>query len=94
MNQMFVVCFDVCDDKRLRRIAREIGNFGARVQKSVFECHLDDSELAALQQRLARLLNEKEDNVRYYPLCPKDASAILIDGPGRVTLDPDFVIIG
>ncbi len=48
MNRMFVVCFDVCDDKRLRRIARELGNFGVRVQKSVFECHLDDSELAAL----------------------------------------------
>lgn len=94
MNRMFIVCFDVGDDKRLRRIARELGNFGARVQKSVFECHLDDSELAALQQRLAKLLDEKEDNVRYYPLCRKDAGAILIDGPGRVTPDPDFVMIG
>jgi len=94
MSRMFVVCFDVCDDKRLRRIARELGNFGVRVQKSVFECHLDDSELTDLQQRLAQLLDEQEDNVRYYPLCPKDVGAVLIDGPGRVSFDPDFVLIG
>lgn len=92
MSRFFLVCFDVHDKRRLQRAARELENFGTRVQKSVFECHLDDRQLASLQTRLARIIARDLDSVRYYPLCPKDVGRILIDGPGEVTLDPDFVI--
>ena len=90
---MFIVCFDICDEKRLRRVSREMGNFGVRVQKSVFECHLDESEYKELQSRLAKLIKETEDTVRYYPVCSKDQGAILINGPGGVTVDVDYKVI-
>ena len=92
MSRFFLVCFDVHDERRLQRVARELKNFGTRVQKSVFECHLDDRQLATLQARLAKIIAQDQDGVRYYPLCPKDVKRILINGPGTVTLDPDFVI--
>jgi len=92
MSRFFLVCFDVHDGRRLQRAARELENFGTRVQKSLFECHLDDRQLASLQTRLAGIIAQDQDSVRYYPLCPKDVERILIDGPGAVTLDPDFVI--
>ncbi len=90
---MVVVCFDVCEKKRLYRVARELGNFGVRVQKSVFECYLDSGQLAELQHRLAKHIDEKEDHVRYYFLCAKDVQGILVDGPGRVTCDPTFTLL-
>ena len=93
MTEMVVVCFDVCDNKRLYRVARELGNFGARVQKSVFECHLNREQLGELQQRLAKWINEEEDQVRYYFLCAKDVECITIDGPGQVTFDPEFTML-
>jgi len=68
-------------------------NFGVRVQRSVFECHLNRKELLELQKRLAIVINEEEDKVRYYSLCEKDKNAILIDGVGRVTTDVNFVLV-
>ncbi|HID70361.1 MAG TPA: CRISPR-associated endonuclease Cas2 [Desulfobacterales bacterium] len=90
---MFLICFDIHDARRLRNVARQMENFGVRVQRSVFECHLNRKELLELQKRLAIVINEEEDKVRYYSLCEKDKNAILIDGVGRVTTDVNFVLV-
>jgi CRISPR-associated protein Cas2 len=93
MKNMTVICFDVSDPRRLYRVARELGNFGVRVQKSVFECYLRDDELARLQKRLAKHIDANEDQVRYYFLCGKDVEAVTVDGPGSVTRDPGFTML-
>ena len=90
---MVVVCFDIRNPKRLYRVARELGNFGVRVQKSIFECHLTTEQLEELQRRLAKWIDGDLDKVRYYFLCPKDVQEIIVDGPGSVTLDPDFILL-
>jgi CRISPR-associated protein Cas2 len=93
MSAFYVICFDVHDDKRLRRISNEMENVGQRVQRSVFECHLDAAQLQALQQRLSELLEPVEDQVRYYPLCGKDKQQIIIDGIGQLSSDPDYHLL-
>ncbi|MDH4319070.1 MAG: CRISPR-associated endonuclease Cas2 [Desulfobulbaceae bacterium] len=93
MSRMLVACFDVRDPRRLYRVAREMENFGVRVQKSVFECHLSEEQLTKLQQRIAEHIDQTEDHVRYYGMCNKDVSKIVVDGPGNVTIDPDFVML-
>ena len=85
MTVFYVICFDVHDDKRLRKTSNEMENFGARVQRSVFECHLEAAQLLELQQRLSDLMEPAEDQVRYYRLCGKDKQHIVIDGAGRLT---------
>jgi CRISPR-associated protein Cas2 len=92
MTTFYLICFDVHDDKRLRKVSNELENFGSRVQRSVFECHLEVAQLQELQQRLADLLDPSADQVRYYPLCGKDKQKIIIDGVGRLTSDPDFML--
>ena len=93
MTAFYVICFDVHDDKRLRLISNEMENFGARVQRSVFECHLEVTQLQELQQRLSYLMEPSEDQVRYYHLCGKDKQQIVIDGAGRLSTDPDYTIL-
>jgi CRISPR-associated protein Cas2 len=93
MSDFYMVCFDVRDPRRLRRIANELENFGQRVQRSVFECWLNGEDLFELKHRLANLMEPDEDQVRYYPLCAKDVRAIIIDGPGTVTSDPAYTLI-
>ena len=88
-----VVCYDIADERRLRRVAREAENFGTRVQKSVFECHVDGAQLAEMQQRIAQLIDPLGDQVRYYRLCPKDVEVIVVDGPGAVTTDWEYEIV-
>ncbi|MBL1260116.1 MAG: CRISPR-associated endonuclease Cas2 [Thiotrichaceae bacterium] len=90
---MILICFDIRDKKRLRNVAKTLEGVGQRVQHSVFECHLDSIELAALKSMLATIINPAEDNIRYYPLCPKDRPEIKIDGPGRITEDPDYHLL-
>ena len=90
---MTVICFDVTDRRRLYLVARELVNFGVRVQKSVFECYLTDQELVELQKRLAKCIDADQDQVRYYFLCNRDVQAAFVDGPGEVTDDPEYIII-
>lgn len=91
---MFVlVSYDIADARRLRRVAREMENFGIRVQRSVFECYLDDERLQELQKRLARKLDIHADKVRYYALCGRDVAGVVIDGVGSLARDWDYRIV-
>ncbi len=68
-----VVAYDVRTDeakgrKRLRRVAQVCKDFGQRVQKSVFECQVDDMKFEELRRRLLREINDEEDNLRLYRL--------------------------
>ncbi len=93
MNRLYVVCFDVRDPRRLRRVSNELENFGVRAQRSLFECWLGDGELEELKRRMERLIDEEEDHVRYYALCAKDISAIQLDGGGAVARDPAYHLL-
>lgn len=53
-------------EKRLRRVARACEDFGQRVQKSLFECHLEPKDWTALRQRLMTEIDSKQDNLRFY----------------------------
>ena len=68
---LIVVGYDVNTEKapgrrRLRRMARACKDFGLRVQKSVFECKVGDSQWVQLKHRLLDEMNEKEDSLRFY----------------------------
>jgi CRISPR-associated protein Cas2 len=73
-----IVAYDVRTDeakgrKRLRRVAQVCKDFGQRVQKSVFECQVDDMKFEELRRRLLREINDEEDNLRLYRLTePRD----------------------
>lgn len=84
---LHVICYDIADDRRRVRVARELEGWGRRVQDSVFECHFDPLDLALLKATLAPLIDPVEDRVRYYALCGKDRGDIRTLGIGRVTDD-------
>ena len=66
-----VICYDVNTQtkegrKRLRRVAQVCKNYGQRVQKSVFECQVDEMKLEQLRRRLLKEVNLEMDNLRLY----------------------------
>ena len=79
----YLVSYDICDPKRLRRVARALEGFGVRLQYSVFECPLDDMRLEMLKAAVQPLLKHDEDQVLFVSLGPsgKDAS-LIIDAMG------------
>lgn len=73
-----VVCYDVNTEtpkgrKRLRRVAQVCKNYGQRVQKSVFECQVNEMKFEELRRKLLREIAKEEDNLRLYRLTePRD----------------------
>ena len=88
-----VVTYDITDDRRRLHVSDELENFGARVNFSVFECHLEAESLADLKQRLAEKIDSSEDNVRYYVLCDACLKKVEIHGKGQVTQDTGYTVV-
>jgi CRISPR-associated protein Cas2 len=84
VRNRFLVSYDICEPKRLRRVAKTMEGFGVRLQYSVFECALDAMRLAQCQAALHPLLNHDEDQVLFVSLGPSATDASLsIDAMGR-----------
>jgi CRISPR-associated protein Cas2 len=90
---LWVICYDISDDRRRNRVAKALLGYGERVQESVFECHLDPARLRQLQAQLKPLVHELEDRLRYYPLCGKDVPLVVWRGLGRAPREQIDVII-
>lgn len=73
-----LVAYDVATDspegqRRLRQVARVCLDFGQRVQKSVFECSVSETQYEKLRYRLLEEIDEEEDSLRIYRLpTPKE----------------------
>jgi CRISPR-associated protein Cas2 len=68
---LIIVTYDVSTEtqagrRRLRRVAKACESVGQRVQKSVFECRLDDTQFEALERTLLAEIDATEDNLRFY----------------------------
>ncbi|MEI6421542.1 MAG: CRISPR-associated endonuclease Cas2 [Lentisphaerota bacterium] len=51
---------------RLRRVAKICQDFGQRVQNSVFECLVDQTQFTVLRKRLTDEIEEDKDSLRFY----------------------------
>lgn len=72
----YLISYDICNPRRLRRVARALEGFGVRLQYSLFECPLDPMRLAEVRAALHSILNHDEDQVLFVALGPavNDAS--------------------
>lgn len=66
----YVIAYDIEEDRVRTRIAALLAGYGTRVQKSVFECHLEPDAL----EKLTRLLGDElavapGGDIRIYRLC-------------------------
>ncbi len=69
---MYIVSYDITSNKLRRKIAKELENYGIRVQYSVFECTLDKERYDELYSKLLRLMTDAEEgSIRFYNLCEK-----------------------
>ena len=87
-RKRYVITYDVPDNKRRNKIGNALLGFGERVQRSVFECLLSDTQFAALRQQLDKLVKPQEDSVRYYNLGAQAIADVEIQGLGKPTEVP------
>lgn len=70
-NKLYLICFDIVDDRIRNKVAKVLEGYGDRVQKSVFECVLSKAQLKKLKGRVGKLINDDEDSVHFYRLCSR-----------------------
>lgn len=66
--RLCVVCYDIADPKRLNRVHRYLRRLALPLQYSVFTTSLTPKKQQRLMQGLARIIDDREDDVRLYPL--------------------------
>jgi CRISPR-associated protein Cas2 len=75
MRRCFLVCYDIREPKRWRRVFKAMKGFGEHWQYSVFFCVLKDIDRVRMQTALEAELNLNDDQVIIIDLGPDEQSA-------------------
>ena len=81
LNMLVLITYDVdtteaIGRKRLRQVSKLCLDHGQRVQNSVFECLLDNSEFKVLKEKLLEIIDLNKDSIRFYNLGNKYSNRI------------------
>ena len=72
MRSSYLVCYDICDEKRLRKVFQAMRGYGDHLQFSIFECQLTPMDLARCRAELGAIIQHKEDQVLFVNLGPAE----------------------
>lgn len=94
---MYLISYDITDNRVRNKIAKELSDYGRRVQYSVFECRITEQQYRELYHKLVVLMQkEKEGNIRIYHICGKceqKVSMIGIENQKMIHDDKELIII-
>lgn len=90
---MYLVLLDTPCNKRRYRFNKILLGYGVRVQKSVYECQIDDAEKREMISELNKLVNQREDTLRIQPCCQKDWQQILVSGGPQPLQDSAYWLV-
>ena len=76
----YIICYDICNEKRLGRIHRCLRRQAIALQYSVFFFEGTPRQLERCLNKLKEIMDEREDDIRAYPL-PKRGLRLRV-GPG------------
>ncbi len=85
---LYLISYDISDDKRRNKVSEFLENYGNRVQKSVFECFIDEKTYLHIYSTLQKLINQKTDSIRIYPLYKLTISSMEVIGNGKIFVYP------
>ncbi len=72
MRSTYIVSYDICDDKRLKKVFKTMRDFGDHLQFSVFECQFTPADLARCRAVLSDIIHHEQDQVLFIHLGPSE----------------------
>ena len=66
----YLLCYDIADKRRLRRVHSRMKDAGIPLQYSVFLLNMSSVDLILLLDDLQELIDDGRDDVRAYPISP------------------------
>ena len=92
-STLYIVSYDIPDDRRRTRVHSALTGFGTWVQYSVFECFLDRKQRMLLEARLLKEIHQREDTVRIYCLCGACIPKVEVLGLGDAPREEDVYLL-
>jgi len=89
---LYIVAYDISDDRRLAKVHYFLKNFSTGGQKSVYECFLSKAELERVKEGLKNLIHPFEDRIHIFVLDGRSKTHTL--GIALEPKDPEFFYIG
>lgn len=71
-EHLYIVTYDIADDKRWRRLFKLMHGYGEWLQLSVFQCRLTRMRQAELVQQAQAILNRDEDHLLMLDIGPAE----------------------
>ncbi len=87
-----VISYDIVDDVKRKRVSDLLLDYGTRVQKSVFECILDESSYIDIKQSIESIIDLENDSVRFYFICKGCKERIEVSGKGLYVDEDDIIV--
>ncbi len=69
--KLYLVAYDISNNKRRKKLAEKLENYGVRINLSVFECTFTPAQLKEITKFIKNNINRKTDTVKIYYLSQK-----------------------
>lgn len=88
-----LVCYDISNPKRLRKVAKTCEDFGYRKQYSVFLVRVSATDFVRLRSRLYDIIDLTEDQVLFIPLTESGLARMEAIGRATESFDKNDVVM-
>lgn len=82
-ERLYIIAYDISDDRRWRRVFKTMQGYGAWIQLSVFQCRLSKRRRAELEARLREFIKVGADHVLLIDVGPADKIELAIASLGK-----------
>jgi CRISPR-associated protein Cas2 len=82
-ERLYIVTYDIADQRRWRRVFKLMHGYGSWLQLSVFQCRLTARRRAELGRRLDAAIRSADDHVLILDLGPADSVDPRVESLGR-----------
>jgi len=83
MEHAYLVCYDIRDPGRWRKVYRTMKGFGEWLQLSVFHCRLSRENRLRMQDRLSEMIDRGEDHLLIIDMGPAESIRLRVESMGR-----------
>lgn len=83
MDHTYLVCYDICEQKRWRKVYKAMKGYGEWLQLSVFQCRLNKINALQMTALISDLIDSSEDHVMIIDLGPAESVQIRVESIGK-----------
>lgn len=93
MNRLWIVCYDIADDRRRAKLDGWLSGQGDRVLESVFECVWRADQIDAVRTTLGKRIDPSADRLRMTPVCRTCRENSVVNGQRRGAAHQCFHVV-